>query len=177
MLTPASHRDTFSDFNFYSFHDRSRFAPRSSPSASTSSLAPSTCSSLRSSPLPSGPFQAPIVPYAPAHPRFSHVPREFSVLGLCIPMFMIFFFEKATILVRALLAGLPTSLFAWAVLVWDTSPRPVSKYSQITRRFHRPHHQAVISASLLPTRIVYTCTTGHTFLTHKLDSLGMIDDL
>ncbi|KAH9988841.1 hypothetical protein BJV77DRAFT_964224 [Russula vinacea] len=57
-------------------HDYSRLTSRGSSSGSNPpSVASSTCSSLRSSPVPSLPYQAPFVPHAYAPPRFSHAPR------------------------------------------------------------------------------------------------------
>jgi hypothetical protein len=68
--------------SYYSFHDYSRIGARGSPPTSTvPSLASSTSSSLRSSPAPSGLYQATFVPHVPAPPRIPRVPREFSVLG------------------------------------------------------------------------------------------------
>ncbi|KAF8485708.1 hypothetical protein DFH94DRAFT_707194 [Russula ochroleuca] len=64
------------------FHDYSRLTPRGSSSGSNPpSVASSTCSSsLRSSPVPSLPYQAPFVPHAPVPayvpPRFSSPPRQ-----------------------------------------------------------------------------------------------------
>jgi len=59
------------------FHDYLRIAARGSPSTSTApSLASSTCSSLRSSPVPSGLYQSAFVAHAPAPPRFPRVPQH-----------------------------------------------------------------------------------------------------
>ena len=48
------------------------------------------------------------------------------------------FLIKATNLLPVLLAGRPTSLFAWAMPIWDMSPRLALKCSWVIKRWHRP---------------------------------------
>ena len=48
------------------------------------------------------------------------------------------FLMKATNLLPVLLAGRPTSLFAWAMPIWDMSPRLALKCSWVIKRWHRP---------------------------------------
>jgi len=83
----ASHRmrrakKSFPDHSYYSIHDFLRFAIRgSSPTTTNPStkLASSTCSSLRSNPVPSDLYQAAFVAHATALPRLPRVPQhEFS---------------------------------------------------------------------------------------------------
>jgi hypothetical protein len=48
------------------------------------------------------------------------------------------FLMKATNLLPVLLAGRPTSLFAWAMPIWDMLPRLALKCSWVIKRWHRP---------------------------------------
>jgi hypothetical protein len=76
-------RNVFLIPNSYSFHDYLRIAALGSPSTSAPSLASSTSSSLRSSPVLSSLYQAPFVSHVSALPRLPPPSREFSVIGWC----------------------------------------------------------------------------------------------
>jgi hypothetical protein len=151
LLTPPS---------FYSLHDYLRIATRSSPSTSSvPSLASSTCSSLRSSPAPSGLYQAAFVARAPTHPRIHRVPREFSVLGPASRSVVKTcpFFQQSTDSHPAALAGRLTSPFAWAAPAWGMSPCLALKCLRITSGQHTQYPDALISVSYIDTRLLLLC--------------------
>jgi hypothetical protein len=179
----ASHRivarkERFPDFTSYSFHDYLRIATRSSSSTSTApSLASSTCTSLRSSPTPSGQYQTAFVAHAP--PRFPRVSREFSILGLVSRSIVKIHVlsQQSTNSHLAPLVGRLTSPFAWAMLVWDMSPCLALKCSQTTSRQHRQYLEALISMTLSRhARRDYPCFADLPSLAHKLSSSGMGDE-
>ena len=132
-LHAASRRKVFPDSSF-SFHDYLRLATRgSSPTTNPSSLASSTCSSLRSSPVPTGRYQPASIAQAPA----LRAPREFSLVSGADPIFLtcsFLLFEKIIHSLPAPLAGRPTSRFDWATPIWDMSPLQALKCSWATRR-------------------------------------------